>query len=107
MTEFRKQCLCDKRCGIDALEAKIKGMQDLLDALTTPNVSYFDMTPAEEIARLEAIVTGQDSNAIQAAWDRLGKAPDPRNPGWFVCNQLDPDQWEALRRALFNEPQDQ
>jgi|GEM_PF-6832149 len=28
--------------------------QDLLDALTTPNVSYFDMTPAEEIAQLEA-----------------------------------------------------
>lgn len=40
----------------------------------------------------------------EAAWRRLGAAPDPLNPGFFVCNALAYDQWEALRQALFNEP---
>lgn len=39
---------------VEELEAIQAKQQDLLDALTAPNVSYFDMTPAEEIARLEA-----------------------------------------------------
>ena len=53
--------------------------------------------------RLDAIVHGQDSHAIQEAWQRLGSAPDPLDPGFYVCNSIDIDRWEALRRALFNE----
>ena len=55
------------------------------------------------VAELEA----ERTERLERIWTRLGNAPDPRNPGWFVCNQLAFDQWEALRRALFNEPEDQ
>lgn len=44
------------RASNHAFSMQVEAQQKLLDALTTPNVSYFDMTPAEEIAQLESKV---------------------------------------------------
>lgn len=60
---------------IEALEARVKRMQDLLDTLTTPNVSYFDMTPAEEIARLESRVAELEARE----WELSEKADSRLN----------------------------
>ena len=35
----------------------------------------------------------------------VGHAPDPLDPGFYVCNSIDHERWEALRSALFNESQ--
>lgn len=51
------------------LTARLAKMQEILDIITTPNVSYFDMTPAEEIARLEARL-----QQAEAERERLRKA---------------------------------
>ena len=40
---------------------------------------------------------------LEAAWDRLGHALDPRQSGYYVCNFIPADRWEALASALFKE----
>ena len=56
---------------------KLQKMQELLDILTTPNVSYFDMTPAEEIARLESALT-----AARKALEKIAQAPGDNIGVW-------------------------
>lgn len=36
----------------------------------------------------------------EAAWRDAGHAPDPLKPGFFVCNSIDMERWEALGSAI-------
>ena len=54
------------RASNHAFSMQVEAQQKLLDALATPNVSYFDMTPAEEIARLESRVKGLEKLCEEA-----------------------------------------
>lgn len=38
--------------------------------------------------------------ALEEAWERMGHAPDPHDPGFFVCNHITVDRWYALRAAI-------
>ena len=40
---------------------------------------------------------------LQEAWERLGRARDPLDPGFYVCNSILSDHWEAMEKALFGE----
>ena len=80
------------------MQSPLSGRFYVMEDDYQPGDSKHDVTPY-----IEEII----SNELKAAWQRMGSADDPRNPGWFVCNSIEADQWEALRRALLNEPQDQ
>lgn len=49
------------------------------------------------------MLTPIEQRVIEKAWERMGSAPDPHHPGFFACNHIDSQRWEALRAALFNE----
>ena len=39
--------------------------------------------------------------ALEAGWARMGNAPDPLQPGYYVCNYIEASRWAALEEALF------
>ena len=106
MTENEPVCLCDEcNSGCSTCSDYERRYEDLLTK-HSETLKRVEELEADN-RRLDSIVHGQDFHAVQAAWERMGGAPDPLNPGFFVCNSILTDQWEALRRAAFNEPQDQ
>ena len=60
-------------------------------------IEALSSTPAADLEAHDARVRRE---VLEGAWERMGHAPDPHDPGFFVCNHITVDRWYALRAAI-------
>jgi len=94
----------DQRQGWSAAMVSVQTAQTILELLV-------DGEEVKEEARrwlrgsahtdLEANDARVRREALEAGWARMGNAPDPLQPGYYVCNYIEASRWAALEEALF------
>ena len=101
--------------SIESLRAIVYGMKEpstteeinVLDGALTELAAYRERALVTRLLKgsahtdLEAHDARVRREALEAGWARMGNAPDPLQPGYYVCNYIEASRWAALEEALF------